>query len=515
MPPAHSGPRLLLHWSPDFGRADVSTLHAVEFHVPEGTDALELLFRFTPTKSEKNREVKQAIEAAVEKYVDGVPTRYSSQLASLGRDMAAHFHEFASRNLLNVILYDSQARFVGRWDLNERADPPPVFISPAFSSPGFSKTRIEPGSWTVVLEVWEILTPAVYAKLSISATALPDTQTAKAATGAGTSRGKRPGPVRRVKPDGVLFGEMHAHTVHSDGRHTVAELAEKAEALGLDFVCVTDHNTTSAIADFVDGPVTLIPGEELTSFFGHFCLYGISEAVDWHDSRGNVTLEEGIRRARARGALAGLAHPNAIGRPVCVGCRYAGTVPDDCFDLVELWSGPWAHYFPSIVKSIALWDELWDRGLNVVGVAGRDWHHSGQEDTGKLRFPVTAVLCTERTPEAILESILAGKVYLTLGPAIEVAARVGRKAAGIGEQVPAGPEERVEIETTVTGVEPLSGIVRLVKDGRTECDRILDRVRQDSFSVTATGPGRYRVELWSREEQELLAITNHILVGKR
>ena len=42
-----------------------------------------------------------------------------------------------------------------------------------------------------------------------------------------------------------LAGDLHTHTVHSDGAQTVAELSRFAAGLGLDFVAVTDHNTVS------------------------------------------------------------------------------------------------------------------------------------------------------------------------------------------------------------------------------------------------------------------------------
>ena len=40
-------------------------------------------------------------------------------------------------------------------------------------------------------------------------------------------------------------GDLHTHTVHSDGALTVDELARFAAESGLDFIAVTDHNTIS------------------------------------------------------------------------------------------------------------------------------------------------------------------------------------------------------------------------------------------------------------------------------
>ena len=58
---------------------------------------------------------------------------------------------------------------------------------------------------------------------------------------------------RRELPAGPglqwLAGDLHAHTVHSDGALTVPELAVLAVERGLDFLAITDHNTISHHAE--------------------------------------------------------------------------------------------------------------------------------------------------------------------------------------------------------------------------------------------------------------------------
>ncbi|WP_226002222.1 PHP domain-containing protein [Paenibacillus sp. BJ-4] len=43
--------------------------------------------------------------------------------------------------------------------------------------------------------------------------------------------------------------ELHTHTLHSDGRQTLEELAQSAANLGLECIAMTDHNTQSALID--------------------------------------------------------------------------------------------------------------------------------------------------------------------------------------------------------------------------------------------------------------------------
>jgi len=46
-----------------------------------------------------------------------------------------------------------------------------------------------------------------------------------------------------------IKGDFHAHTNASDGRASISELAEAAGSLGYEFICVTDHSKSSAIAN--------------------------------------------------------------------------------------------------------------------------------------------------------------------------------------------------------------------------------------------------------------------------
>jgi DNA polymerase (family 10) len=47
---------------------------------------------------------------------------------------------------------------------------------------------------------------------------------------------------------GDIKGDFHMHTVASDGRNSIEEMAEAAQALGYAFICITDHSQSSLIA---------------------------------------------------------------------------------------------------------------------------------------------------------------------------------------------------------------------------------------------------------------------------
>jgi DNA polymerase (family 10) len=54
-----------------------------------------------------------------------------------------------------------------------------------------------------------------------------------------------------VKADDVR-GLIHCHTTYSDGRHSVTEMAEAAEARGADYMTITDHSPAAAYAGGVE-----------------------------------------------------------------------------------------------------------------------------------------------------------------------------------------------------------------------------------------------------------------------
>jgi len=125
--------------------------------------------------------------------------------------------------------------------------------------------------------------------------------------------------------------ELHTHTVHSDGRQSLMELARGASRLGFECLVLTDHNTMSGLAEREQAEqetgLAIIPGMEWTTFYGHMVTVGLQEFADWRNARpGN--LHDGVAEVHRLGGLAGLAHPFRIGSPVCTGCYWEYPIAD-------------------------------------------------------------------------------------------------------------------------------------------------------------------------------------------
>lgn len=67
----------------------------------------------------------------------------------------------------------------------------------------------------------------------------------------------------------IQFCDLHTHSCFSDGTYTPAQLLEKAEALGLGAIALTDHNTVQGLPDFLAAApkyrVKAVPGVEFST----------------------------------------------------------------------------------------------------------------------------------------------------------------------------------------------------------------------------------------------------------
>src|SRR6185436_2680636 len=98
-----------------------------------------------------------------------------------------------------------------------------LVLSAGASSPGFLPGEITAGRWQVAIECHGIFGEPVSYELSVLPAPMPAAVARPVAAAAAVAR--RSGP-------GWYFGELHSHTIHSDGRHELPELAKRAAALG-------------------------------------------------------------------------------------------------------------------------------------------------------------------------------------------------------------------------------------------------------------------------------------------
>ncbi len=218
-----------------------------------------------------------------------------------------------------------------------------------------------------------------------------------------------------------ISSELHTHTIHSDGRHSLLQLAEAAKMQGIECICITDHNTISAYSEVEEVKektgMKIIKGMELTTFYGHVLCMGLSKYVDWRDlNEDNIHLA--VERVHKQGALIGAAHPFQDGSPIITGGKWQYKVSNwNDFDYLEVWHESFPAYQRENVRSYKLWNELLNKGYKITGVNGIDWH---RVDTEERDIPVTYLGIDDEKDEnnesAALKAIKAGSVSVTMGP---------------------------------------------------------------------------------------------------
>lgn len=100
--------------------------------------------------------------------------------------------------------------------------------------------------------------------------------------------------------------DLHAHTIYSkDCLTPVAKLIEKARAVGIDKIAVTEHNNVEgALAAKALAPDLIIVGEEIKTTHGEIIAYFVKEGVPK-----GLSPQETIRRLREQGAVISVPHP--------------------------------------------------------------------------------------------------------------------------------------------------------------------------------------------------------------
>ncbi|MBW2028421.1 MAG: PHP domain-containing protein [Deltaproteobacteria bacterium] len=110
-------------------------------------------------------------------------------------------------------------------------------------------------------------------------------------------------------------GNIHIHSIHSDGSSNVAEIAGMASKAGLDFICFHDHDYMLDRLNLEEegfyGNLLVLIGLEIGRLSHHYLAFDIKEIVKG-DSLGP---QEVIDRVNQQGGFGILAHPFEKGMP--------------------------------------------------------------------------------------------------------------------------------------------------------------------------------------------------------
>ncbi|HEY8489443.1 MAG TPA: CehA/McbA family metallohydrolase [Dehalococcoidia bacterium] len=288
------------------------------------------------------------------------------------------------------------------------------YLAPRDATPGYLPGPLPPGEWTLVLGLNKVDEGGCryYLSVNVDMDAVREPEVEEVGPVPAP-----PTPVQEVPtsgPGGVWYrGDLHAHSVHSDGLNTVEELVVSARERGLEYLAVTDHNTTSHHAELerlTGYGLCLLPGEEITTYLGHANVWGLREWADFRCTDGDA-MNAVLRWAAERNAMVSVNHPKEVGPPWLFDDRVSG------YHCMEVWQAPWRFHNE---ESLARWDALLKQGHRIVAVGGSDTHSvppARQRHPHGLGNPTTWVYVNGPLTEAtVLGAIRQGHVFISEGP---------------------------------------------------------------------------------------------------
>ncbi len=442
----------LLQWTGTVSPVDTKTYRTHTFEVPQGTGELQVTFDYDPVRD-------------------------------------------SPHSLLTLGLYDSQ----GFRGAGHRFGPHQVVrVSAQTATPGFVPGPLE-GKWTLeVCVFWA--EPAPDARPSAYSVVVESRPV--------------PHPLRlgpsSLYPAGRWYkGDLHLHTNHSDGSWTGSELVDAARQRGLDYIALTDHNTITGLPEIMaagGNGLLVLPGMELTTFFGHALSLGLDRWIDWRTEREGRTIEMAAREVLQAGGLFAIVHSDSMPDAVCTGCHWSY----DDFDLglaqaVQVWGGyAWDSPEELNEKNLKRWHGWLNDGCRLPLIGGTDAHGpDGWRDNSGWTF----VWAEELTAAAILAGIRAGHTFVSSGPELYVeASGEGGRRAGMGDTLAVGAG-RPTIHAAWDA--SLEARLQIVVNGQV---RLSQRSQGEGHvNVTAERGDRWaNAELWNERQDMLLAITSPV-----
>jgi hypothetical protein len=328
-------------------------------------------------------------------------------------------------NTIDLGVFDSRgidflaAGFRG-WSGSERAS---FFIAENDATPGYLAGPLTSGRWHVLLGLYKIAPHGCSYRVSITITTQPERQPVQAPAGiAELPSSPPPAPFAPW-----LRGELHCHTWHSDGDMSATDLVKLARERGLDFLAIADHNTIASQRELErvrDPGLVLIRGVEVTTFKGHFNVWGIPDWVDFRVQRPE-DMQAALQFANERGAVTSCGHPKPYGPP----WEYPTVSNHHC---VEVWNGPWTEFNQ---VSLDYWRKLLATGRCISALGGSDYHRLSQMSQQPPRALGTPTVWAHVTgaPSAasILPAIRLGHISLSeepTGPFLDLRAGPGYAA---------------------------------------------------------------------------------------
>lgn len=328
-------------------------------------------------------------------------------------------------------------------------------------------------------------------------------------------------------------GAIHLHSTYSDGHGDIDEIMRCANEVGLDFVILTDHDTTAPHDDGHEKwheSALLITGTEITPPKNHYIVFGNGKLKSVKTLR-QKSPQEFIDAVAKQGFLGFIAHPDHTGTE-----RFGiPPLPWEDWEVTNftgmgIWDlqTDWQSKLDRADVTLDIYDEFakylsgpkgdtlnrWDvlnQDRRVVGIGELDNHKKPKEFGERTIeiFPYDVAFRTvnnhilleeslnkdyDKAKQQILDALAAGRLYISFDLWNDPAEFVfqieeGDRTGYMGDEFKL--EERAELIVTLSEKAHLT--VR--RNGRS----MHDEEDADEAILELTEPGVYRVETYQND----------------
>ncbi|MDP2215344.1 CehA/McbA family metallohydrolase [Phenylobacterium sp.] len=369
------------------------------------------------------------------------------------------------RSVIDLGLFDPQ-RFRG-WSGGARDR---FTLSAEEATPGYLPGPLPAGSWRLILGAPNIR-PGVVARYEALLFFERDGVSAEVSGSSPLTGALNP-------KAGWYRGDLHTHSGASDGTCRsqsggrapcpVYRTVEAAAERGLDFIAVTDHNTTSHFAALRElqpafDQLLLVPGREITTFFGHANVFGQTGFLDFRMAEAGAEASRSwLAAARASGGLVSVNHPGLPSGEFCMGCGWRIEADEEAFQMVEVVNGATLAQTRSAegpLQGFTLWRERLNAGARVIGIGGSDNHDPLRplDQPGAIGSPTTVVHMPELSIAGLLAGLRAGRVFIDMDGRpdrlLDLRAQTGARQAVMGQTLAVSADEAVQITVSLQGLD--------------------------------------------------------------
>lgn len=208
-------------------------------------------------------------------------------------------------------------------------------------------------------------------------------------------------------------GDLHAHTIISDGHNSLEEAVEIIEQQQLDFIFLTEHNLCLPYLP-ASNKTLFLPSIEVTTDKGHFNIHAPTKPLNMFqaDFLSEALIQSGLTLADENSILS-INHP-------CINpwsFEYDEMLLAD-IDVIEIINDPtYKNSMLAAEESLKWFTEIWNAGHKIYAVGGSDCHLKPSERNALATLPSiygdpsTFIFAESLSLNAILNGMRNGHIY--------------------------------------------------------------------------------------------------------